>query len=109
MTRVKSFFLALAQFIFGFTGWIFVSSLFNIAFAFGLASNASSNIFTVVLIANQLVGVGLAVLAFRRGKRWIGSGIITGVGLFLLGSIIPHSQCMPGLFLPFPLTLGGWC
>ena len=109
MSQVKSFFLALGKFSLGFIGWIFVSSLFNIAVAITFGSIGSSFGFYIILIANQLAGVGLAVLAFRREKRWIGRGILTGVGLFLLGAIFPHSPCMPGLFLPFPLTLGGWC
>jgi hypothetical protein len=107
MAKVKSFFLALGQFILGFVSWILISSWFNMNIALSL-ENWFDFTFYAVVVVNQLIGLGLAFLAFRFKMRWIGIGILCGFGLFLLGSVI-RSPCIPPLVLPFPLTAMGWC
>ena len=107
MASIKSFIPAAGQFILGFVGWILISSWFNMSVVLKLHMSYSDIIFYVVLIVNQLVGLGLAFLTFRFNMRSIGIGILWGFGLFLLGSVL--RGCVPPLLLPFPLTALGWC
>jgi len=110
MVSIKSFFLVLGQFLLGFVGWVLLSSLFNLEVLHRVLINLnlSELIVTGVLIINQLVGFSLAYISFRFSLRWISIGILCGIALFLIGSII-HSPCIPPLILPFPITAFGWC
>ena len=107
MAKVKSFISAAGQFILGLVGWILISSWFNMSLVLKLHMSYSDIMFYVVLIVNQLVGLGLAFLTFRFNMRSIGIGILWGFGLFLLGSVL--RGCAPPLLLPFPLTVLGGC
>ncbi len=105
LTKGRAIVGPLGYFILGSVGWMLISSLFNMNVVLGL-DNPST--FYAVLILNQLVGLVLAILTFRFRLRWIGIGVLLGICLFLLGSIL-RSQCLPPFLLPFPFTAMGWC
>jgi hypothetical protein len=100
--------------ILGFISWITFPLLFNLLIVrmisnnFGPSSDIGGTITLLVLIVVQVVGLGLALLAFRRKMHWLGRGILYAFILYILGAII-RSTCMPPLLMPFPLSLFSAC
>lgn len=114
MPNFKSFLLALVQFSVGFIGFIIVLTLTGflptmvVNMRFDPYSETAGTVIPLVLVVNQLIGIGFAIRSFRGKMRWIGIGNFCAVFLFILGAIL-RSGCMPPLLLPFPLSLMSAC
>jgi len=99
--------------IFGFIGWITFPLLFNLLIVsaisnyFDPSSEGGGTITLFVLIVVQVVGLGPALLAFRRKMHGLGRGILYAFILYILGAFL--NNCIPPLLLPFPLSLLSGC
>ena len=97
----------------GFIIWITFPLLLNllifstISRYFDPSSDIGGTIIFLVLIVVQVVGLGLALLAFHRKMPWLGRGILYAFSLYILGAFL--NNCTPPLLLPFPLSLLSGC